>query len=340
MFLKFWNHVRLIYYLIRDKEVSFILKIFFIGLPLFYAIYPFAVEVPDYIPIIGLLDDFLLLVITSWVFLFLCPRKRVNYFRRKISQGFLGEDAWVEKLRNSDEQKILAISFCMIILTFIGTGATIGVLMVLGLIYGFVLNRTRREAILSNAIEVNSVHLPEINAEFLRIKKILPAPRIRLMVTQDPLMNAYTFGLDEPYIVVLTSGLLEKLTHQEIGSVIGHEIGHIIFGHTQLINLLGSLPALNTIYFYAWNRACEHSADAVGMYICGKNSLQSINALLKISSGMSKIQFDLQTFLGQSDNANSQINGEYISTHPYINNRIKYLLKEKGQFEQLQIEQL
>jgi Zn-dependent protease with chaperone function len=51
-----------------------------------------------------------------------------------------------------------------------------------------------------------------------------------LFVSQLPEVNAYTIGMDSPFIVV-TSGMYELMTHDEMRFVLGHELGHALSGH-------------------------------------------------------------------------------------------------------------
>ena len=70
---------------------------------------------------------------------------------------------------------------------------------------------------------------------------------VELFVTQEANMNAYTYGYSEPYNIILTSGLVERLNEAEIQAVIGHELGHIYFGHVRLTNLMGGLAVLSAV---------------------------------------------------------------------------------------------
>src|SRR2546421_3009390 len=47
---------------------------------------------------------------------------------------------------------------------------------------------------------------------------------------QTPELNAYTWGMSR-HTIVVTSGLVDSLTDDELRNVIGHELGHIKSGH-------------------------------------------------------------------------------------------------------------
>src|SRR4029079_3973745 len=60
--------------------------------------------------------------------------------------------------------------------------------------------------------------------------RILDVEEAEVYVTMDPDPNAFTYGHKSPFIVV-TSGLIDLLSDEELAFVIGHELGHIKAGH-------------------------------------------------------------------------------------------------------------
>lgn len=52
-------------------------------------------------------------------------------------------------------------------------------------------------------------------------------PRIEIFVTQDPVINAYAFGFSVPTSIVLHSGSIRYLTHDELKPSVVHEMAHI-----------------------------------------------------------------------------------------------------------------
>ena len=55
--------------------------------------------------------------------------------------------------------------------------------------------------------------------------------RTELYVTQTPIVNAMAVGFDEPFIVI-NSGLLGAARREEQRTILAHELGHIMSGHT------------------------------------------------------------------------------------------------------------
>jgi Zn-dependent protease with chaperone function len=98
-------------------------------------------------------------------------------------------------------------------------------------------------------------------------------------------VNAFTAGVERP-IVVVTSGAVDLLTHEELAFLIGHELGHIKSGHVlyhqmaDILPLLGSIVASATLgmgglvstgiqlALLNWYRMSEFPADRAGLLVC------------------------------------------------------------------------
>ncbi len=81
---------------------------------------------------------------------------------------------------------------------------------------------------LTGAKEMSRSDAPKIYAmlENLCISRGMTTPR--LMIVDDPALNAFASGVNEKqYTVTLTRGLIENLTDPEIEAVIAHELTHI-----------------------------------------------------------------------------------------------------------------
>jgi hypothetical protein len=79
-------------------------------------------------------------------------------------------------------------------------------------------------------VRVTDKMFPRLRRYLLWGCKILGVEEPELYVSNEPVPNAYTYGHTRPFIV-LTSGLVDMLDEQERLFVIGHELGHIKFGH-------------------------------------------------------------------------------------------------------------
>jgi len=97
---------------------------------------------------------------------------------------------------------------------------------------------------------------------------------------------------DEPVIIV-SQHFLNELTHDEQLCVIGHELGHVLFGHA-------FIPARAVLEFpfkmqdigplkadvMKWMICSEVSCDLVGVVACGLRAQPFIDSVLKFSTGL------------------------------------------------------
>lgn len=126
-------------------------------------------------------------------------------------------------------------------------------------------------------------------------------PPPSLYLTNNPYLNAFTFGVDEPYIVV-HSALLEGLSDGEIQYVLGHELGHIMAGHVPyrivaehmkqiLVFLGGMIPGIGILLDIAivaalleWSRKAELTADRCGLLAVQEPNL-ALTGIMRLAAG-------------------------------------------------------
>jgi len=119
-----------------------------------------------------------------------------------------------------------------------------------------------------------------------------------LYVTQTPLANAAAVGFDKPFIV-MNSALLELLDPEEQREILGHELGHIMSGHTTyttiaiILMTIGfqNLPFLAGVAILPfqlalmeWYRKAELSADRAGL-LSTQEPRTSMSTFLKMAGG-------------------------------------------------------
>jgi Zn-dependent protease with chaperone function len=119
-----------------------------------------------------------------------------------------------------------------------------------------------------------------------------------LYVTQTPVANAAAVGFEHPFVIV-NSGILEVLDDDELRAVLGHELGHIMSGHTtystiaQILLLFGvsNLPFLAglaimpfQLALLEWYRKSEFSADRAGL-LTVQNLRTSMSTEMKLAGG-------------------------------------------------------
>jgi len=97
---------------------------------------------------------------------------------------------------------------------------------------GFFGERGIRQLFLGDAVKVTAGQRPNMNRMWTEVLETLDWPeRPELYVTQTPIANAMAVGFDKPFVIV-HSGLIEVLNEEELRTVLGHELGHIMSGHT------------------------------------------------------------------------------------------------------------
>lgn len=328
MLKKIANHFRLVLRLIRDKRVRFWLKFGLIVIPAIYAVIPLGFDIPDFIPLVGLIDDILLAAICTWVFTHVAPRSVVEEHMAQIQGTIipcLYQNIDLETLRNPQEVRDLGIGFVIILASLLAVGYSGGLILALSLAVSWFGVKAEQKRLLSSALLCGENQLPEVYSNLQAVKSKFPEINVLLFVSQNATMNAYTFGLSEPYSIVLTSSLVKNLTDEEIQAVIGHEYGHILFHHVSLINIVTqSTLGLEKLFFYKWSRSSEYSADRIGLISSDNNPTPLSMALIKLGSGIVDRPIDMEAFMNQtgSEKEKSGTNFEYLSTHPFIRNRI------------------
>jgi uncharacterized tellurite resistance protein B-like protein len=138
-------------------------------------------------------------------------------------------------------------------------------------------------------------------------------------------------------VIGITSGALEGLEDAEIASLLGHELGHFLFGHTRLLGLLNRdernssitvLPYMGECLFLKWRKKSEISADRLGFVASGSFEA-SARALLKAGFGLSarNLNLDVDALLHQIETIKDKpeiLEAAYRS-HPLLPLRIKAL---------------
>lgn len=186
---------------------------------------------------------------------------------------------------------------------------------ILKVLSGMLRERQHRLLYLASAVQVGPRQFADLDALLDDCVQVLDAPvRPELFVSQTPIANAYTIGMDTPFIVV-TSGMYDLMTHDEMRFVLGHELGHALSGHavyrTMLMHLmrlassLGFIPlggwALRAIVaaLLEWQRKSELSGDRAGL-LCGQDLDVAIRVELKLAAGNHVDKLDSQAFLAQA----------------------------------------
>jgi Zn-dependent protease with chaperone function/RNA polymerase subunit RPABC4/transcription elongation factor Spt4 len=173
---------------------------------------------------------------------------------------------------------------------------------------------------IADTVRITPRQVPLLHDMLVEACEILDVSVPELYLDQDPVVNAYTFGCEKPFIV-LQSGLVDLLTEDELFSVIAHEVGHIKCGHVlykmvaQFLKTAAEVIADMTfgfgklitgpllVAFYEWDRKAELSSDRASL-LATQDADVVINTLMKLAGGSSKImpQLDRDEFLRQAEN--------------------------------------
>lgn len=151
----------------------------------------------------------------------------------------------------------------------------------IGTVINYFFIRSIIESLKRDAVQVTNDQFPELKALIDECRRHIDIPPdTRVFVSYSPYMNAFAIGLGRPYTIVLFSALIDNMDADELKYVIGHEMGHIKFGHTVLLTLIGQLgsrtygiPILRDLFYIAflfWSRAAELTADRAGLVGCGR----------------------------------------------------------------------
>src|SRR5688500_9577433 len=82
----------------------------------------------------------------------------------------------------------------------------------------------------ASAVKVTPTQCPDLYAKLQIACTTLGVDMPELFVQQNPVVNAFTGGVERP-VIVLYSQLLERLNDDEVLAVVAHEVGHIHAEH-------------------------------------------------------------------------------------------------------------
>src|SRR5689334_3395077 len=100
-----------------------------------------------------------------------------------------------------------------------------------------------RVMFMASAVKVTPKQMPDLHAKLQIACTTLGVDMPDLYVQQNPVVNAFTGGVERP-IIVLHSSLIERLNDEETLAVISHEVGHIHAEHVLYLTAARLLEAL------------------------------------------------------------------------------------------------
>lgn len=195
-----------------------------------------------------------------------------------------------------------------------------------------------RRQLLAGALRLSPRSAPEVHdiVESCRARLGI-AEAFELYVYADPRFNAACVRPEGGrFFVLFSSGLIESMTPSEIRFVVGHELGHHLFGHHRLPvqALLGGEAAIGgalALSLFAWSRYAEISADRAGLLCCGELR-GAASTLFKLASGLHDghgVRMDIDELMAQvgeltledaqeaAAGASQSPRADWFATHPF-----------------------
>lgn len=148
--------------------------------------------------------------------------------------------------------------------------------------------------------------------------EVLDMPEPELYVTSHPFPNAYTGGVERPYITIRSSAI-DTLNDEQLYHLMGHELGHIKANHVlyrsvasvlmPLLEMigrrtfgLGDVASIGLMLaFYEWVRQSELTADRAGLLVTQSLDI-SLDADLALTAGPSRLAHEMnrEAFMDQA----------------------------------------
>ena len=198
-----------------------------------------------------------------------------------------------------------------------------------------------RRQLLGTAMRLAPAMAPDVHEIMQSCRQTLAidAP-VETYVYPSPTYNAAAVRPERGLLLVLiSSSLLEAFEPDELKFVVGHELGHHLFGHHRIPvgALLGGAipigPSL-TLTLFAWQRYAEISSDRAGL-ACAGNLDSAARSLFKLASGLrgGRIRIDIAQFLSQIRDLREEVTrvagaeepprGDWFATHPFSPLRVR-----------------
>jgi len=219
----------------------------------------------------------------------------------------------------------------------------------------------------ASAVKITPQQCPDLHAKLQIACTTLGVDMPDFFIQQNPIVNAFTGGVEKP-IIVLHTGLIERLNDEETLAVIAHEVGHIHAEHVlyltaaQLILALAhiplaSLPVAGIIKdilsvtmrgaLLAWMRRAELSCDRAALLVTQDPHVIG-RTMMKLCGGTMASKIDYDLFLEQARTFEKNYDEKFLDkfwadiltsglSHPFPVWRVSEILKwvEEGEYADL-----
>jgi Zn-dependent protease with chaperone function len=224
-----------------------------------------------------------------------------------------------------------------------------------------------RVIFMASAVRVTPKQCPDLYAKLQVACTTLGVDMPDLFVQQSPIVNAFTGGVTRP-VIVLYSGLLERLNDEETLAVIAHEVGHIHAEHVLYLTVAHLLEALANVAIaaaplaslvaqllsagmraalLAWARRAELSCDRAALLVTQDADVIG-RTMMKLSGGTYASRVDYEQFLVQARDFQKNYDEKALDrfwadiitsglSHPFPVWRVSEILKwmESGDYARL-----
>jgi len=225
-----------------------------------------------------------------------------------------------------------------------------------------------RVMFMASAVKVTPKQCPDLHAKLQIACTTLGVDMPDLYIQQNPVVNAFTGGVEKP-IIVLHSSLIERLNDEETLAVIAHEVGHIHAEHVlyltaaKLMEALANLsvarliPGSEIVKFIisagiasallAWARRAELSCDRAALLVVQDPHVVG-RTMMKLAGGTFASKIDYDQFLEQGREFQKNYDEKKLDkfwadilnaglSHPFPIWRVSEILKwvESGEYEEV-----
>jgi len=209
------------------------------------------------------------------------------------------------------------------------------IFLLFGLVAILVITRMMRQMFLGNALQIEYSDYAWLRKWSNQVAHDFNMPKVEIMVTQDPYMNAFAFGFMKPYTIVLHSGTIRYLSNEQLRAIVVHEMAHVKYRHTQIATYLGILrviPVLGGLFGWIidfWSRRTELTSDRLALYYLRDPELVKM-ALIRVHVGpdvaesFNDIARKWQVYM--TDNMLNRFT-QTFSAHPFLVRRLQHIDK-------------
>ncbi|MEP7148053.1 MAG: M48 family metallopeptidase [Acidobacteriota bacterium] len=225
-----------------------------------------------------------------------------------------------------------------------------------------------RVMFMASAVKVTPKQCPDLHAKLQIACTTLGVDMPDLYVQQNPLVNAFTGGVENP-IIVLHSALIERLNDEETLAVIAHEVGHIHAEHVLYLTAAKLMEALTNLSvarlipgseilkfivsagiagaLLAWARRAELSCDRAALLVVQDPHVVG-RTMMKLAGGTFASKMDYDQFLEQGREFQKNYDEKKLDkfwadiinagmSHPFPIWRVSEVIKwvEDGEYEEV-----